>query len=301
MDLELLETRYEKLFEELEWLGRGGFGCVIKARHKFDGMEYAIKKVLIHPHNLKEEEDAIREVHVFSQLNHPNILRYNTAWIEDKLTGNSRCAEFPNQADDASSDEDDNDESDDGGVGLCLYIQMEVRPRSLKSELKIRRLERDEVYDILKQILMGLSYLHSRGVVHGDLTPSNIFIDKDNNIKLADFGLSKLMGEDDLSLMCAGAPPYIAPELLHGPCKPSPKLDIFNLGIIFFELLHFFESDLKSPRLTAIDKLRKNQEFPEGFPAAERNLIGRLVNAEPSQRPEMHEVTKEVEVLARGV
>ncbi|KAH7543108.1 hypothetical protein FEM48_Zijuj02G0148200 [Ziziphus jujuba var. spinosa] len=180
---------------------------------------------------------------------------------------------------------------------VCLYIQMELcQEETLRTKLDSVKLERDEAYKILKQILSALSYLHSKNIVHGDLSPSNIFLDIDNNVKLADFGLAKFIGEDDTMMPDRGAPPYRSPGL---PCKPNPKLDLYAVGIIFFELLHFFTSPAKgSERLFAIDDLRKKQEFPQNFPDSERDLILRLMKEEPSERPDLEEVINEVEILS---
>jgi translation initiation factor 2-alpha kinase 4 len=77
-------SRYEADFEELEFLGKGGFGQVVKARNRIDGRLYAIKKVILGK-NIREK--VIREVLTLSRLHHQNIVRYYTAWLEQPNEG----------------------------------------------------------------------------------------------------------------------------------------------------------------------------------------------------------------------
>ncbi|KAK4057521.1 eukaryotic translation initiation factor 2-alpha kinase [Microbotryomycetes sp. JL221] len=76
-----LGSRYRSEFEELEFLGRGGGGQVVKARNRLDGHLYAVKKIRL-PHDRASENKILREVTIWSRMNHPNIVRYHTAWTE---------------------------------------------------------------------------------------------------------------------------------------------------------------------------------------------------------------------------
>lgn len=74
-------SRYRAEFEELEFLGRGGGGQVVKSRNRLDGHLYAIKKIRL-PFDRISEGKILREVTLFSRMNHPNIVRYHTSWVE---------------------------------------------------------------------------------------------------------------------------------------------------------------------------------------------------------------------------
>ncbi|XP_053674196.1 serine/threonine-protein kinase Nek7-like [Anopheles nili] len=84
-------------------------------------------------------------------------------------------------------------------------------------------------------IIDGLMYLHLRNVIHRDLKPANVLICMDNRLKLADFGISKIMHESDLNRTIVGTPLYMAPEVARGK-NYDYKSDVWALGLIFYEL-----------------------------------------------------------------
>ena len=75
-------SRYLTDFEEIEWLGRGAFGDVVKVKNKLDGRYYAIKKVPLDPHDSLNNQRILREVVTISRLHHVYVVRYYQAWIE---------------------------------------------------------------------------------------------------------------------------------------------------------------------------------------------------------------------------
>ncbi|KAF9430611.1 hypothetical protein BGZ76_000773 [Entomortierella beljakovae] len=111
-----LYSRYRSDFEEIEFLGRGGFGEVVKARNKLDGRFYAIKKIKLDPKDNLTNRKILREVTTLSRLHHQFVVRYFTTWFED--AGGDSWSEKkldPNGDDDDDDydDEDDEDEEDD--------------------------------------------------------------------------------------------------------------------------------------------------------------------------------------------
>merc|ERR1712106_60038 len=87
------------------------------------------------------------------------------------------------------------------------------------------------------QIIAALRYCHSRGIVHRDLKADNLLLDKDLNIKLADFGFSNYYKPGVLLSTWCGSPPYAAPELFEGKEYDGPKADIWSLGVILYLLV----------------------------------------------------------------
>ncbi len=86
------------------------------------------------------------------------------------------------------------------------------------------------------EILLGLEYMHNKKIVYRDLKPENVLIDIDGHIKLADFGLSKVLNLNETSNSFCGSPEYMSPEMLMGTGH-SFKVDYYSLGAILFEML----------------------------------------------------------------
>ncbi|KAK9710772.1 eukaryotic translation initiation factor 2-alpha kinase, partial [Basidiobolus ranarum] len=104
-------SRYRSDFEEIEFLGKGGFGEVVKARNKLDGRYYAIKKIRLNPRDVDNNRKILREVTTLSRLHHQYVVRYFTTWLEDAdgaWMDSESCSEYSeDSSSDTSNDEDD--------------------------------------------------------------------------------------------------------------------------------------------------------------------------------------------------
>ncbi|KAJ3316768.1 hypothetical protein HDU76_001560 [Blyttiomyces sp. JEL0837] len=193
-----------------------------------------------------------------------------------------------------------------------LYIQMEFCENNTLLNLIRAGLETEEAWRLFRQILEGLTYLHSVGVIHRDLKPSNLFIDSLGNVKIGDFGLARHGGAPvenmsqslvidkdetpDVSMTRdIGTPFYVAPELTQksGPMKYSAKVDSYSLGIVFFEMLHPFSTEMH--RHKVLLELRSSAIiFPSDFDIKKHEiaytLIRQLLNHSPKERPSCQEV-----------
>ena len=109
------------------------------------------------------------------------------------------------------------------GGELLSYISNRVRLSEYESSL------------IFSQIISGVDYLHESGIYHRDLKLENIMLDKDNNVKIIDFGLAAIDEGKALKRQC-GSIHYIAPEVLAGPYNGA-KADIWSCGIIFYAMV----------------------------------------------------------------
>ncbi|XP_033970071.1 LOW QUALITY PROTEIN: eukaryotic translation initiation factor 2-alpha kinase 3 [Trematomus bernacchii] len=193
---------------------------------------------------------------------------------------------------------------------VYLYIQMQLcRKENLKDWMAQRCLpeqrEHNQCLDISLQIAEAVDFLHSKGLMHRDLKPSNIFFTLDDVVKVGDFGLVTAMDqeedEDEPSALTpaplltrhtgqVGTKLYMSPEQLSGNSY-SHKVDIYSLGLILFELLYPFRTQMERVRtLTEVRALR----FPEVFSknnVQELSMVRSMLSWSPSERPEAAEIT----------
>ena len=202
---------YSNLFdyyEIKETLGKGKFGLVKSAIHKKTGKKVAVKVMSKKEMSVSDVELQRREIEILKMCQHPHIIRLLDI--------------FENQD--------------------YIYIVMEnLSGGDLFSYLEKRKFTIPEkrAKDISHQIATALYYLHSYGVAHRDLKPENILMatnDDDADLKIVDFGLSKIIGPNETSLDPFGTLSYVAPEVLLQ--KPYGKeVDLWSLGVITYLLL----------------------------------------------------------------
>lgn len=186
-----------------------------------------------------------------------------------------------------------------------LYIQMEYCEHRTLGDLIRKDLYRDddEMWRLFRLILEGLAYIHGRNIVHRDLKPENIFIDGANNPRIGDFGLatSGQTASIDKSLMnqsirniaahsmttSIGTASYTAPEVRSGIGNYTSKVDMYSLGIIFFEMN--YAPVVGMERAVVIGNLRKPQpEIPSDFDShkhIQKEIVLSLVDHTPKNRP----------------
>ncbi len=202
-----LENNYSNNFIEVENIGNGSYGSVYKVYHKYEKNLYAIKKVHITNELLKVNTDIFREIQLFSKLNHKNIVRYYSSWLNDNNS--------------------------------TLYIQMELCESTFRDYLN--NIKQDESIEkrifYFKQIVEGIKYLHDNNIIHRDIKPSNILF-VDDTVKICDFGLARNVNSTTNIINGSsevGTSFYRAPEI--DSHNYNNKIDVYSLGIILIELL----------------------------------------------------------------
>jgi tRNA A-37 threonylcarbamoyl transferase component Bud32 len=201
-------------FPQLEILGiqgRGGMGIVYKARQKHLDRIVALK--VLPPEISRDRSFAdrfAREARALARLNHPNIVSIF-----------------------------DSGEAD----GLFYFVMEFVDGTNLRQSLQAKQISPREALAIVPVICDALQYAHDMGIVHRDIKPENVLLDKKGRVKIADFGLAKLINptNPDVSLtqngLMMGTPKYMAPEQMDRPAEVDHRADIYSLGVVFYEML----------------------------------------------------------------
>ena len=203
--------------EILECLGRGGMGVVYKARQKSLNRLVALK--LLAPERADDPQFAARfekEAHALAALNHPHIVGVY----------------------------------DFGQAGGFYFLLMEfVDGVNLRQLLQSKRLTPKEALSIVPPVCEALQCAHDHGIVHRDIKPENLLIDKNGVVKIADFGIAKMVGSDAgtparnetmqegvPASLPFGTPDYAAPEQ-HDGNVTDHRADIYSLGVVLYEML----------------------------------------------------------------
>ncbi len=204
-------ARYFPQLEILELLGQGGMGAVYKARQtKLDRM-IAVK--VLPPEVARDPafaERFMREARSLARLNHPNIVTIY----------------------------------DFGETNGLFYFSMEfVDGQNARQAMHAGKLSQSQTLPIVSQVCDALRYAHDEGVVHRDIKPENILLDKRGRVKIADFGLAKLVGLTPTFLTLTGAHEvmgtlyYMAPEQTRRSHQVDHRADIYSLGVVCYEML----------------------------------------------------------------
>ena len=264
---EMMIKQIANRYQILSLIGQGGMADVYRAKDKILDRIVAIKVL-----RSKLSEDPMvlvrfqREASAASRLSHPNVV----------------------------------DIYDVGEYEGMHYIVMEyVRGRTLKQLIQQRgALHYNEAIDIMKQLTSAMSLAHQNKIIHRDIKPQNILIKDDGTVKITDFGIAVASDSVQLTLNNAvmGSAHYLAPETAQGK-EPSAQVDIYSLGIVFYELLTGtvpFKG--KTPTEIAIKHLRTKMPYVRDFnpmiPQSVENIVLKATAKDPNQRylhvEEMH-------------
>lgn len=262
-------------------IGTGGFSYVYKAQHALDNHYYAIKVI---PVETEEHSiQAIREVRSLSSFEHPNIIRYYNCWMEENFKHNT-CMDEKLMEDSSTTALTVPREST-----YALCIQTELMDMTLREYMDSNYNRTDEENQhIFQSICRAVMYLHTNGIVHCDIKPSNILLQtkpgtkpgtSSMKVKLSDFGLVNIMGQVNQQLKYYGSEFYMHPQLLES-AEPIPtrETDLYALCILGFELLHPTQTRMElvekvqsiKPRI--IEKKFSLDIFKELFPNIELTM-----------------------------
>jgi len=217
---------------------------------------------------------------LLSQLFHPHVIRYHHSWIELGKNQTNDSSSFPSSSENLSSSSSSSSSCsmmEHDGQSIYLCYQMEYCPMSLESYLQeqrslwfssnqehqIRTRTLDLYYQV--QIMNGFRYLHENGIIHGDIKPSNLLIQQNHCIKIADFGFSVIVTRTDdsvyddtnsdvnPSMLGGGTTMYASPEMLCRKTERRTPLltfasDVFSVGLVCVEMNELFRTQMEKSR-----------------------------------------------------
>ncbi|OBZ73948.1 Serine/threonine-protein kinase HSL1 [Grifola frondosa] len=247
-------------------IGKGSSGRVRIARHSKTGQYAAVKIVSknallnsrISLHSLGDEAERIlhsieREIVIMKLIEHPNIMRLYDVWE----------------------------------TSTELYLILEyVEGGELFDYLCNKgRLSSSEALGYFQQIITAINYCHRFNIAHRDLKPENLLLDREKNIKVADFGMAVWQGKGNMLQTACGSPHYAAPEVIMGRAYDGTSSDIWSCGVILFALLAgrlpFDDEDL--PTLLERVKVGK-YTMPSDIDPRARDLIMRMLQKDVAKR-----------------
>ncbi|KAE8880167.1 Cyclin-dependent kinase 2 [Phytophthora fragariae] len=274
--------RYQRI-EKGGSIGEGTYGVVYKSLDLKTQQVVALKRIRLETEDDGIPSTALREISVLRELEHPNIVR-----LLDCLQEEGK-----------------------------LFLVFEFMDKDLKRfmEHKLGKLEPGQIKSLLYQLLKGLAFSHSRGIMHRDLKPQNLLVNVTGELKIADFGLARAFSlpikkytHEVVTLW------YRAPEILLGQEVYCPPVDIWSVGVIFAEMVSkkpIFTGDSEIDQLyrifmtlgtpneaswPGVTKLRdyaptfpkwKRKDLRELFPQLEEsglNLLESMLRYDPGER-----------------
>jgi serine/threonine protein kinase len=193
-------------------IGRGGMGAIYLARQTALDRDVALKLIAKEVSNDPMFVERFeREAKALAKLSHPNIVTvYDFGRTKD---------------------------------GIAYLIMEFVDGVNLREAIATRSVGSDDALELVSTMCLALEYAHSKGVVHRDIKPENILLGEDGSLKIADFGIAKIVDDNNrpqtltVTRQVLGSLHYLAPEQIESPEQVDHRVDLYALGVVFYELL----------------------------------------------------------------
>ena len=202
-----MSSAFHSQYRILQQLGKGHFATVYLCVDRSTGHKYAVKKFerRMGDSQRSQTEGLQQEIAVLMSVSHPNVL----------------CLK----------------ENFEEADGVYLVLELAAEGELFNWIVSKQKLSEPESRKVFIQLFQGVKYLHERNIVHRDIKPENILLtDKQLSVKLADFGLAKIIGEESFTTTLCGTPSYVAPEVLENTKhrKYTRAVDVWSLGVVLY-------------------------------------------------------------------
>ncbi|KAL5183434.1 Protein IMPAIRED IN BABA-INDUCED STERILITY 1 [Glycine soja] len=196
-------------FEKLDKIGQGTYSSVFRAKEVETGKIVALKKVRFDNFEPESVRFMAREIMILRRLDHPNIIK-----LEGLITSRLSCSIYL----------------------VFEYMEHDITGLLARPEIKFSE---SQIKCYMKQLLSGLEHCHSRGVMHRDIKGSNLLVNNEGILKVADFGLANFSNSGNKQPLTSRVVTlwYRPPELLLGSTAYGPSVDLWSVGCVFAELL----------------------------------------------------------------
>jgi len=246
-------------------LGKGAYGAAYLVQDREEpSIQRAAKEIQLGHLSQKERQVALAESELLRKVSHPNIVAYVASYLE----------------------------------GSKLHIVMEYAERGdLDCKIKERRsanlwVRETSVLSVFVQLASALDHCHARKILHRDVKPRNIFLNKANEVKLGDFGIARTIDSWSAQVQTQiGTPLYLSPEI----CNHEPygvKSDVWSLGVVIYELAAL-QVPFKSASLAAVAVMICSADpapLPPRYSEELSHLLFALLEKDPLDRPSLGQV-----------
>ncbi|XP_065051894.1 serine/threonine-protein kinase Nek2-like [Rhopilema esculentum] len=258
-------------YDVVETIGSGSYGTCRKIRRRCDGKVLVWKELNYGQMTESEKQMLVSEVNLLRELRHGNIVRYYDRIIDK--------------------------------IKATIYIVMEYCEKGdlnkviSKHKRERKPIEEQFIWKVLYQLSLALQECHRKKggghILHRDLKPANVFIDAEENLKLGDFGLARVLHETSFARTFVGTPYYMSPEQV-SKMSYNEKSDIWSLGCLLYELCALHPPFLAMDQRSLAVKIRDGRfkPIPNHFSDELGEFIKWMLQVEDNKRPSIDDILR---------